>query len=598
MFAECGSAPICIDLDFDTYEGPWQHVHRFRNQSGWMMIAECTIQSEHDMLTQRLTVACEECGEPVPSFQARHLTECDWSNPITCYDELPEILDDLLCEEEGALIVRWHREKNAALAHAFDDQEARIETLEAKVKMAIRLNERRAAELRQRRRHPLATQEMRNAMAEIIRQLDEENDALIMEMAETRRVIRDEAERLEERLWARNDLLVETNVLQIIRWRDKDLGRGRNVIEPRFHAAGGISARRSQARELRKVNTERNGRLLALEEDMRFRKSRATQKASALPLDSVPAKAAPPRKPNSNHTAEAKVVSHPSPDIEIRLRMRALQKEHQRLFKIQRRLSPRMSAYRHNLASLEQVRADLAKAEAEMAALKEGASAAAPKHGAEQERARDARNSEQVADLSKEASRDQPVSPPPDDSQDDQSSAWTYKRVELLKTMWLAGESASTIAKALGNVSRNAVIGKAERLKLPRTRGPNAPEYQHPKHEDDAATGERITCVKAEADNVRWTEERIATLRRMWIAGHSAVAIGNALGGIPKNAVIGKAHRLGLSTEARPKFGEGRSAETPSSASPHEAVADVQPAAVQNALAALSAARKRYYGQD
>lgn len=252
MFAECGSAPICIDLDFDTYEGPWQHVYRFRNQSGWMMIAECTIQSEHDMLTQRLTVACEECGEPVPSFQARHLTECDWSNTTTCYDELPEVLDDLLCEEEGALIVRWHREKNAALSHAFDDQEARIETLEAKVKTAIRLNERRAAELRQRRRHPLASLEMRNAIAEVIRQLDDENDALLMEMAETRRVIREEAERLEERLWARNDLLVETNVLQIIRWRDKDLGGGRNIIYPNYLATGGISARRSQMRELKK----------------------------------------------------------------------------------------------------------------------------------------------------------------------------------------------------------------------------------------------------------------------------------------------------------------------------------------------------------
>lgn len=588
MFAECGSAPICIDLDFDTYEGPWQHVHRFRNQSGWMMIAECTIQSEHDMLTQRLTVACEECGEPVPSFQARHLTECDWSNPITCYDELPEVLDDLLCEEEGALIVRWHREKNAALAEAFDHQEARIETLEAKVKTAIRLNERRAAELRQRRRHPLATQEMRNAMAETIRQLDEENEALIMEMAETRRVIRDEAERLEERLWARNDLLVETNVLQIIRWRDKDLGRRRNIVDPSFHATGGISARRSQARELRKVNAERDGRLLALEEDMRFRKSRATQKASALLPGSAPAS----RKPSSNYTAEAKAVSPPSPDIEIRLRMRALQKEHQRLFKIQRRLSPRTSAYRQNLESLEQVRADLAKAEAEMAALKADVSAAAPKHWAEQERAQGACNSEQAANLSEETSRDQPASSSRDDPQDDQSSAWTYKRVELLKSMWLAGESASTIAKALGNVSRNAVIGKADRLNLPRTRGPNAPECQ----QDVAPCVSQKPPSPEFCDPSPWTSLSLQMLERLWRDGMSAKDIAPVLG-VSRDEVVERLRALGLALSARSAGADEAVVQAPEAAR-IEPEATPAPAAVQYALSALSAARKRYYGRN
>ena len=44
--------------------------------------------------------------------------------------------------------------------------------------------------------------------------------------------------------------------------------------------------------------------------------------------------------------------------------------------------------------------------------------------------------------------------------------AWTDDRVETLKTMWLAGSSASQIAAALGDVTRNAVIGKVHRLGL------------------------------------------------------------------------------------------------------------------------------------
>jgi hypothetical protein len=46
------------------------------------------------------------------------------------------------------------------------------------------------------------------------------------------------------------------------------------------------------------------------------------------------------------------------------------------------------------------------------------------------------------------------------------SSGWTDERIELLKKMWADGATASTIADALGNISRNAVIGKAHRLGL------------------------------------------------------------------------------------------------------------------------------------
>jgi GcrA cell cycle regulator len=44
--------------------------------------------------------------------------------------------------------------------------------------------------------------------------------------------------------------------------------------------------------------------------------------------------------------------------------------------------------------------------------------------------------------------------------------SWTDERVETLKTMWSEGKSASQIAKELGGVTRNAVIGKVHRLGL------------------------------------------------------------------------------------------------------------------------------------
>ena len=55
-----------------------------------------------------------------------------------------------------------------------------------------------------------------------------------------------------------------------------------------------------------------------------------------------------------------------------------------------------------------------------------------------------------------------------------------------------------------------------------------------------------------------WTDERVETLKKLWADGLSASQIAAELGGITRNAVIGKVHRLGLSGRAK----------SPSSAAP------------------------------
>ena len=47
-----------------------------------------------------------------------------------------------------------------------------------------------------------------------------------------------------------------------------------------------------------------------------------------------------------------------------------------------------------------------------------------------------------------------------------------------------------------------------------------------------------------------WTEERVEILKKLWAEGLSASQIANRLGGVTRNAVIGKVHRLGLSGRA------------------------------------------------
>ena len=67
-----------------------------------------------------------------------------------------------------------------------------------------------------------------------------------------------------------------------------------------------------------------------------------------------------------------------------------------------------------------------------------------------------------------------------------------------------------------------------------------------------------------------WTDERVELLKKLWSDGLSASQIAAELGGITRNAVIGKVHRLGLAGRAGPAR-----AERPRNAMPRKSVVHV-----------------------
>tara|TARA_B100000530_G_scaffold47052_1_gene26285 strand:+ start:191 stop:685 length:495 start_codon:yes stop_codon:yes gene_type:complete len=51
-----------------------------------------------------------------------------------------------------------------------------------------------------------------------------------------------------------------------------------------------------------------------------------------------------------------------------------------------------------------------------------------------------------------------------------------------------------------------------------------------------------------------WTEEKVAKLKELWGKGNTASQIAEIIGGISRNAVIGKAHRLNLSAKIKTRM--------------------------------------------
>ncbi|MCJ8354500.1 GcrA family cell cycle regulator, partial [Novacetimonas hansenii] len=74
---------------------------------------------------------------------------------------------------------------------------------------------------------------------------------------------------------------------------------------------------------------------------------------------------------------------------------------------------------------------------------------------------------------------------------------------------------------------------------------------------------------------MEWTEETIARLRDLWQQGLSTAEIGRQLS-VTKNAVVGKAHRLGLKPRPSP-IRRGTKADKPADKAPDAAVATAVP---------------------
>lgn len=92
------------------------------------------------------------------------------------------------------------------------------------------------------------------------------------------------------------------------------------------------------------------------------------------------------------------------------------------------------------------------------------------------------------------------------------------------------------------------------------------------------------------AQSAGWTDERVETLKKLWMEGLSASQIAGELGeGVTRNAVIGKVHRLKLSARAKPTNAAPRARPAPRPAPRRVA----SPAATLSAgISSMSAAAK------
>ena len=520
MFEGIGLAPVCVTLDLDTYEGPWTHVERFRRTSGWITAVRATIQSEHDILSTRLIAACDDRDNPIESWRAANLTHCEWSELAECDEHPPEVLDDLLCEEEGAFYARWQREMNTDLSALWDRAQRRIETLEAKATLRSQMLQSQIADLRRRRRMAGVSTDTQIAINAIIADIEAEYDTSITQLIDRRAQLRREADYSEEALWQRSDILIEFDPIYTVRWTS---GQMRPECAPaKIWRCGEFcpSPRTSGSADMEEASVVLAKVQAALVAGAaKAEKERPPEQPKAPSVKDLP-KASPalrklaerqlPSSPNGQ-TSSARLTPLPDPVHEAKTRSNVL-KRRDKLEVRAKRLSSalelpglhpkRRQTAEGNLDRLERNIADIddrlgrhtnhpvetAVTEFETVRDRVGQGAQSPNGVADLERdmlialledltekgakflpgsPKTQRNLEERAEVRRQiAALDQHETCAIAVCGDDQRN-WTQIEVDALRRLWSEGKTAGEIARTIGRVTRNAVIGEAKRLGLP-----------------------------------------------------------------------------------------------------------------------------------
>ncbi len=114
---------------------------------------------------------------------------------------------------------------------------------------------------------------------------------------------------------------------------------------------------------------------------------------------------------------------------------------------------------------------------------------------------------------------------------------WTVERNQELTRLWSLGAEPSQIAQKLGGlVTPGAILNQIHGLGIYKLRDTTRERTELAQH---------VEVPKSTATS-SWPDARVDLPKRMWADGRSANQIARELGGVSRNAVLSKAHRLGL----------------------------------------------------
>lgn len=239
-----GCYPLCIEIDLDSYDGPWTHVARFRRRSGWLLVANAAVSIDYaEVASYPVVVACDEYGEAIPDFMAPNLLACACSHPQLCNEFPPDELEEQLELQSYPIRRRWMRETNSDFAELDARASRDIEEVEGQTAAKLKLCDRQIADLRRRRRMLGPIDEARSIFDSVIAEIEMHQVALLDWLDIRRSELRRNYDSLESELFRRMRPLISFEQLYRLNWHDgarqsgweaEDRGAYRHTIASEF----------------------------------------------------------------------------------------------------------------------------------------------------------------------------------------------------------------------------------------------------------------------------------------------------------------------------------------------------------------------------
>lgn len=213
--------PIEVSIDNQESYGELNFTDSSYGFSGWFMVSSVTVQSKTDIICNEIKIAIDDFGNVLTEPHTDYLQQCSWKFIDYCFDDPPPMLDDLLCEQEGATYALFQRKINPALDRFQECAEASLRSLESRLSSLTREADYNIENLSQFWRMSHLKSEIPTSLLQVSYLEYKRNQEQIRFdscLSKFRRLLCEK----EESFWCDVDILLEVESVCLFRWYSKE----------------------------------------------------------------------------------------------------------------------------------------------------------------------------------------------------------------------------------------------------------------------------------------------------------------------------------------------------------------------------------------
>lgn len=216
--SDLGSAPLAVDVYWESYPGKKAHIWRLWEQTGWLQVACVSLETPVSSHEETLTYFCNDMGQRIPAWLGNRLFDMRCSVPSYMHHEPPEELENLADALYWDFLGRCDRKNLADLEQGEDKLIEDIHSIEKKGLEGVSQIDDYISSLRREKRHPECSPTRKLEIDSRITEVEKYKPQLLAALPTEIEALRKNYERLEEDTFESLTYHGRIDVLYTVRW--------------------------------------------------------------------------------------------------------------------------------------------------------------------------------------------------------------------------------------------------------------------------------------------------------------------------------------------------------------------------------------------